>query len=320
MPTFWLTLEDGTQRRIGRGGLVLGRRHDCDIVLDEPGISRQHALLRETASGAELIVLGRTPTWLDDTLVTEPRDVPEGATLRLGTRRLSVSARSTAGSAAGSWSLQVEGGTRIGLPGTTRVGGGAQDDVVIPDWPSGAAVLHPLPATLVVELGAAGEVSGRPHEAGALLSLPPGAILRFAGRGAVVACGDGGMDTTAVASAAPLPIDVALHFHERGGLLHLRFPDSRGSVYLPDRRCDLVAALLRPTGEAPGTFVPDALLAARIWPGDPSKGRVDLNTLLMRARRTLLDAGFDGPALLPRAEGGGATRFVFAPGARVTVE
>ena len=44
----WLITGDGTRVRVGRGGLVIGRRSDCGLVLADPGVSRRHALVRET--------------------------------------------------------------------------------------------------------------------------------------------------------------------------------------------------------------------------------------------------------------------------------
>ena len=92
------------------------------------------------------------------------------------------------------------------------------------------------------------------------------------------------------------------------------------SVHLPDRRCDLIATLLQPPGGLdPGDFVSDEILAPRIWPGHPGKGRTDINLLLHRTRKSLIEAGVDGPALLVRGEGGGESRFVLASRAKVSI-
>ena len=92
------------------------------------------------------------------------------------------------------------------------------------------------------------------------------------------------------------------------------------TVYLPERRCDLVATLLQPPPPfAPGEFVSDEVILPRIWPGR-SMTRVDLNVLIHRARHDLVRAELDGAALLDRAEGGNATRFRIARGARISVD
>lgn len=90
-------------------------------------------------------------------------------------------------------------------------------------------------------------------------------------------------------------------------------------MYLAERRCNLVAALLSPTRPyAPGEFVHDEAVIPRVWP-HKHKSRSDLNTLLHRVRRDLMTAGVDGAALIERAKGGGATRFRLAPAATVVV-
>lgn len=113
---------------------------------------------------------------------------------------------------------------------------------------------------------------------------------------------------------------VRLEFLPRGG--RLRFEWRSGEerdVYLADRRCDLVAALLQPPAPyAPGDFLGDELLLGRIWQGGLA-GRTNLNVLVHRVRKDLARAGL-AEHLIERSEGGGATRFVLAPDTRVDVE
>jgi adenylate cyclase len=56
MPVLTLTAADGTSRtlQLATGSLVVGRDPTCDLVLDDPRISRRHALLQ--TSGAEVTV------------------------------------------------------------------------------------------------------------------------------------------------------------------------------------------------------------------------------------------------------------------------
>jgi hypothetical protein len=116
----------------------------------------------------------------------------------------------------------------------------------------------------------------------------------------------------------PLPVSAILEFLPSGGMLRLRTIDEH-CVFLAERRCDLIAALLQPpSGIGRNDFVPDDLLIPRVWGADGA-GRTQLNTLIHRVRKTLTRGGLDGPALLERSPGGGGTRFVLAPAAQVEV-
>lgn len=59
-----LVVEQGTLAGYGfdleRAEIVIGRGQDCDIVLDEHQVSRQHARLQHTAQGWTLVDLGST--------------------------------------------------------------------------------------------------------------------------------------------------------------------------------------------------------------------------------------------------------------------
>jgi Protein of unknown function (DUF3662)/FHA domain len=46
-----LLLVGGRRLLVAPGGAVIGRSHDCDIVLDDAGISRRHAYIRPSAEG-----------------------------------------------------------------------------------------------------------------------------------------------------------------------------------------------------------------------------------------------------------------------------
>ncbi len=56
-----LVLPDGGRVEIGDGGpLVLGRLPECDVVLNDPNVSRRHAEFRRTADGVVVTDLGST--------------------------------------------------------------------------------------------------------------------------------------------------------------------------------------------------------------------------------------------------------------------
>jgi hypothetical protein len=172
-----------------------------------------------------------------------------------------------------------------------------------------------------VEVRAPAWINGEAVAAETYASLQPGDELCFGGVGLTVRTGGVGSEgTTRLTSGFVAPNEVRLYFHARGGLLKVVTGARSVAVHLSDRRCDLVAALLRPSSEhEPGDFISDDELAPRIWGRTTDKGRTDINILLHRTRRVLLDAGVDGPALLKRAVGGGETRFVMAAKARVEV-
>jgi hypothetical protein len=82
---------DGRTELIGSGGAVLGRSRDCDIVVDDPNVSRHHAEIRP--SGGSWIVrdLGSTNgikingRRLD---AARPQSLKRGDVIELGTSRL----------------------------------------------------------------------------------------------------------------------------------------------------------------------------------------------------------------------------------------
>jgi len=90
-------------------------------------------------------------------------------------------------------------------------------------------------------------------------------------------------------------------------------------VFLPSKRADLLAALLAPMhGQRAGDWISDEVLSERIW-GNQQGSRTQLNTLIHRARASLSEAGVDGPALIERAPGGGATRLVLDADTTVSI-
>jgi diguanylate cyclase (GGDEF)-like protein len=77
--------QTGTRYPLTEGRLVLGRAPDCDVCLESPGISRQHAELQEQAGTVMLRDLGSANgTHLNDQLVSQPQPLRDGDLLRLG--------------------------------------------------------------------------------------------------------------------------------------------------------------------------------------------------------------------------------------------
>ena len=79
-----------------------------------------------------------------------------------------------------------------------------------------------------------------------------------------------------------------------------------------------MCALLRPPAEyRAGDFIPDDTVRSVVWPRRPEVSRPEINMLISRCRRDLVEAGLAGPRLVERAPGGGGTRLVLAAGAQV---
>ena len=117
-----------------------------------------------------------------------------------------------------------------------------------------------------------------------------------------------------------MPSRITVELLPRGGRVVFSLPGREHTVYLADRRLDLIAALVRPpAGYAPGEFIPDDVLRPIVWPRNPNVVRSDINVHITRCRKDLLAAGLAGPRLLQRAPGGGATRLALAPGCTIEV-
>jgi hypothetical protein len=67
-----LVLTDGRSVPLTKAETTLGRLPECDVVVDDPGASRQHARIRRTDAGFELVDLGSTNgTLVNDVPVRE---------------------------------------------------------------------------------------------------------------------------------------------------------------------------------------------------------------------------------------------------------
>jgi hypothetical protein len=76
-----LLLVAGRRLVVGASGAVLGRSRECDVVLDDNGVSRRHAEIRPTADGWQIADLGST-----NGLRVNGRRVQGQAPLRAGDR------------------------------------------------------------------------------------------------------------------------------------------------------------------------------------------------------------------------------------------
>lgn len=319
----WLVAEDGARLAIRPAGILIGRAPHCDIVLTASDASRVHAIVFAGPEGPCLSVLGKGPTSVNGEPVAHDRELASGDRIAVPGRVLDVVAElSVAVAPASSWVLRGPSGLFGVVRTPFTVGTSPDADVRLDDGPAEALRFH-LADRLHVEAVVAITIDGAARAPGELDELGPGAVVGCAGRVfEVIAGGALGQGSTASGPADPddAPTEVRLEFLARGGRLTVRWRGLDRSLYLPERRCDLVATLLRPPAPfAPGEYVPDDVLLPRIWPGR-AMTRVDLNVLLHRARHDLVRAALDGAALLNRAEGGNATRFRMARQARVVVD
>jgi hypothetical protein len=60
MPSYSIVLPDGRRVQIGPDRLVVGRSAQCDVVLNDPTVSRRHAELRRSGNEVVVVDLGST--------------------------------------------------------------------------------------------------------------------------------------------------------------------------------------------------------------------------------------------------------------------
>lgn len=318
----WLVLPDAARFAITAGGVVIGRSSRCDVVIDHPQASRQHAIVVEQDQGPRVMALGRGRIEVNGAAIEHERALVDGDQLAVPglTARISVGASGVHIRPA--WTLRTRGGARFGLTRPTFVIGGSADaDLRIASLPPEAVRLE-VGAELVVVARVPVIIDGLTVAPGQPRVLATATWIEVGDDGFHVDPSAGSTDaaTAAELQVPTLPTLVAIEFLPRGGRLHVTIAGHAVTVFLSEKRCDLVAALLRPPLPlVAGEFISDDVLLPRLWPGR-TMTRVDLNTLVHRTRQDLAPLGLDPAELIARAPGGGATRFGLAPGAVVRFE
>lgn len=314
-------LETGETRVPLQGGSVLvGRNPDCDVVFTNDTVSRHHALFRVVEEGVEVIPLGRQGITVNGTLRDDPCALRDGDVVEVAERRFVLRGEAIAEDAPSAlWFAEREPGVLVRLGGeTVTVGGGVGDHLVVEGWDADVMALHPLGARIVLEARAPGIRVGRPLDVGDLTPLRSGDRVELNGRSfRVVALPTDPSKPTSVPVLDQPASGVTLTIFPRGGQLAVATGARVRTVWLAEKRAELLALLLRPPTSLPhGTMIPDAVIAERLWPGAGS-GRTEINTLVCRIRKDLERAGIDGVTLIERR--GGALRINLAPGASATV-
>ncbi len=307
---------------IRHGGLLVGRSAECDVVVSDARVSRHHLLLRPVDDGVEMQVLGRAPVTVNAALVHASATLRHGDAFTLSGRTFTVVSVVAPRSAepACVWGVEPRGGAffRV-VQSPFTVGGDVRDDLLVASWPPATLTLTVVQRALLLETGQAGvECDGATLQEFEVVSVRAGAEVRFLGQSLRLVAAQASVETaTAPSDFDALPRRVKLEFLPRGGRLTLSYGAWERSLWLADRRCDLVATLLFPPAPyGAGDPIPDEVLLPRVWP-DGKAGRVELNTLLFRTRKDLVRADIDGAALLERLDN--STRVRLAPGADVAL-
>jgi hypothetical protein len=304
---YWLDGADG-RVLLRRGSLLIGRSPDCDVVIPDATVSRHHALLRVTDGGVDLVPLGRTPVQVNGSPCGAMTPLREGDEVSVcgHTFRLVVTAAPPGPEPEVAWAITRSGATHHRVKdGPFTVGGAADDDLFIEGWVPAALTFTVVQRSLVLEASVAGVRCGHALEEGEVVTVLPGARITLGDQELrALALGTDLQPATAPLATPQLPGRATLLFHPKGGRLTLGFGAREHTAWLAERRCDLVAALLKPHGAyAPGDVFPDEVLFRRVWPGG-EPGRTELNTLVFRARKDLVKAGLDGGTLIERQPGG----------------
>src|SRR4051794_9762186 len=84
-----LHVQDAGSKSVGSRGAVMGRSRDCDVVLEDPNVSRRHAELRPSGGGWIVNDLGSTNgIKVNGRRVQGPQSLRPGDVIELGTSRV----------------------------------------------------------------------------------------------------------------------------------------------------------------------------------------------------------------------------------------
>lgn len=318
--SYWLEGSSG-RLAIGAWAVLIGRNPDCNFVIDSAEVSRHHALVRVGAAGPELLPLGRHPVRVngaDRSTLTPLRD---GDRIDVGPWEFTIIEHVSVVEQHDerAWFIERSPGLMNKISGAVfRVGGGDDDDLVIPSWEPGVLEVRSRGEACLLRAlrpGVRCERDLTPGEETVINELAQ--VFYGSDELTLRARTLKALDETCREERPRFAVLVLLEFQPRGGQLSVEIGGRLVTSHLSDRRCDLVACLLRPPPPyVAGEFIPEEVICQRVWPGEPS-GRVEVNTLLYRLRQALIEDGIDPTPLFERRAGG--LRFCLAPLARVVV-
>ena len=85
-----LVLSDGGRVALGDGPLVLGRLPECDVVINDPNVSRRHAEFRRTTDGVVVTDLGSTNGTRVNGIPVRERQLTSGDEITVGSTTLVI--------------------------------------------------------------------------------------------------------------------------------------------------------------------------------------------------------------------------------------
>jgi len=308
-PPCWLSCEDLGKLRVGASGVLIGRSPDCDMVLPDPRTSRHHALVREGISGPILIPLGRNPTLVNGARVAQVMPLQDGDKLGFPGLKLEVILNTRIRATGRTWLAARERGTVMTtIRGATALGGGPDDDLIVPGWPPGAAHLDLVGRSLIATFHQPGTLDRVEHPADAVVQLTSGNLLAFGGeRLRLLVQRDHSQSTMMSLETeeyAPLEFVRYTPQGKKGGVLELAFDGQQVSVELSELRARVVGALIHAGGEP----LSDETLIPIAFPPPQRRTARDLELLIHRLRTTLLQEGLDPYRIIGRT--GSQTRLL----------
>ncbi len=302
---YWIE-SAGTRIPLDAGSVLLGRSIDCDVVLRDERVSRHHALVRVVEGGVEVVTLGARSVHVNGAPREGAVRMQEGDRLEVAGHAFELRRTGSRAEPDTHWFVERSAGVLVRVSNARLVlGGGADDDLVVPEWTPGVVALEAVGERLVLEVLADGVSTDRPLVAGEMIDLSGGDRIACGGAWLRILAlpGDPSKPTNSPV-VDELVTSAVLAFLPRGGRLVLRVGARERKVYLAEKRAELVACLLRPPAPfAVGDLIPDEVLAERLWPKRLA-GRTDINTLLWRIRKDFAEAGLDRVVFFDRTGGG----------------
>jgi hypothetical protein len=290
---------------------LVGRAEGCELVLDDPQVSRHHFIVRMTVTGPELVPLGRNPILVNGDAVAEPTSLQDNDSIESAGYKLSLLLRKEESQRGPSWALRLVNGARFGMSDFPfSIGGGEGDSLYLPGLAAASLEIQSGDGGLQLTASVLVHVDDEELALGAGVGLREGSRIKLGDHSLVLnQIGLTAPQTTVLDPSFGEPGRVHLQFLPVGGRLTIGLGSQQLALYLSERRCALLAVLLAPPkGYDPGEFIPDDLLYPRVW-GRDGGDRNALNVLISRTRKEFHQIGLDGFSLIERLPSGGATRF-----------